>query len=44
MKQLNLSIEKLTTSIKSCKQFNRKVELNRQLRILKTEKKDLEQI
>jgi len=44
MKQLNFSIEKLTVSIKSCKQFNRKVELNRKLRILKTEKKDLEQI
>lgn len=44
MKQLNFSIEKLTTLIKSCKQFNRKVELNRKLRILKTEKKDLEQI
>lgn len=44
MKQINFSIDKLTASIKSCKQFNRKVELNRKLQILKTEKKDLEQI
>ncbi|HEY5591859.1 MAG TPA: DUF4391 domain-containing protein [Paludibacter sp.] len=42
MKQLNLSVEKLTASIKNCKQFNRKVELNRQLRILMDEKNDLE--
>lgn len=44
MKQLNFSIDKLTAAIKSCKQFNRKVELNRQLRILKNEKKELEKI
>lgn len=44
MKQLNFSIDKLAASIKTCKQFNRKVELNRQLRILRTEKKDLEKI
>jgi hypothetical protein len=42
MKQLNFSIDKLSASIKSCKQFNRKVELNRKLRILKNEKIELE--
>ena len=42
MKQLNLSIDKLTNAIRSCKQFNRKVELNKQLQILGSEKKQME--
>jgi hypothetical protein len=38
MKQLNFSIDKIRASIISCKQFNKKVELNRQLRIVLQEK------
>jgi len=37
MKLLNINIDKLSISIKNCKQFNRKVALFRQLRILSNE-------
>ncbi len=42
LKQLNYSIEKITASMNKCKQFNKKVELNRQLKVLLNEKRKIE--
>jgi len=42
MKQLNSNIYKIRASIISCKQFNKKVELNRLLRIALQEKEQVE--
>lgn len=42
LKQLNYSIEKITASMNKCKQFNKKVELNRQLQELIREKELVE--
>ena len=41
LKQLNYSIEKITASMTKCKQFNKKVELNRQLQEFLNEKMNL---
>ena len=44
MKQFNFTIEKLRSSIKSCKQFNKKVELNNKLRTTLKEKEKEESL
>ena len=42
LKQLNYSIEKITASIDKCKQFNKKVELNRQLKEMLNKKIEID--
>lgn len=41
LKQLNYSIEKITASMNKCKQFNKKVELNRQLQLFLNQKSNM---
>jgi len=42
LKQLNYSIDKITAAMNKCKQFNKKVELNRQLQLLIREKDEIQ--
>jgi len=42
LKQLNFSIDKIATTMNKCKQFNKKVELNKNLLELKEEKLKIE--